>query len=63
MTGNIEYVGKTLFKVQSNTNPDEFYYVDAKTNFCTCKGFNIRHKCGHLDQIKEYINKKNIEIN
>lgn len=48
----VEYIGKNLYKVHGESG---VYYVDISTGFCTCKGFRIRGKCKHLNQVKEYI--------
>jgi hypothetical protein len=38
-------------EVSSHSNPETSYYVNLKTQTCTCKGFEFRNRCSHLDEL------------
>jgi len=51
-------------EVQSRSNPKEFHItkieVDAETeelvySYCSCKGFEYRKRCYHVDLLKEFV--------
>ena len=50
------------WKVQSKSSPDQVHTVtqDPVTGelTCTCKGFEYRSKCSHIDKVAQLLNKK-----
>jgi len=50
------------WKVQSKSNPDQTHTVtqDPMTGelSCTCKGFEYRNKCAHIDKVQKLLDKK-----
>lgn len=51
----VQIVGPRQAKVKSRSQPELWYAVDAETGVCTCKGFQVRKECRHLDAVNSFI--------
>jgi hypothetical protein len=66
VTTSTDHNGKLFVQaeVQSRSNPNEYHItkikIDAETkelsySYCTCKGFEFRKRCYHVDLLKEFV--------
>ena len=51
----ITVIGRGYLLIESWTYPGEYHTVDTEDMTCSCRGFNCRKKCRHLDKIKELL--------
>lgn len=51
----IEIVGPTAAKVKSQSQPELWYALDADARTCTCRGFEIRKTCRHMEAFLAFL--------
>lgn len=47
--------GDGTYEVRSFTDPSEWYMVDPIKVFCSCRAFEFRGGCKHLEAVNEII--------
>ena len=48
----VTFIKADLYDVESQSNPEQTYVVDRAAGTCTCKGFQYRSQCKHLEAVR-----------